>query len=270
MIHAQYIDSAGDVKWGATGLSIYEGYAFNNVNNPLIVNDGNIGGIVAWSPSDQATGSYYQIKVQGVSHAYQIANLDSGLDSIDVAGNNIEVGTANGLVGNDELVRVTKDSDNTVISDVLTDMVEDHSWNDVRGFNDLAAGKAVITGLGVAPGTAGVHTLYVPFKSGDNQLIICPDANTLAEVTLTCSNQVIFSEGETKVVGGDTVTVTKATIDSQVYWAAAGVSGTGGFSTAAAAELPSTGINQEVLIVVAMLLISLGSLGAVKSLRRET
>ncbi len=267
-VNSQYIDASGDIKWGANGLAIYHAtFALNSENKPEIVNDNDIGGIVVWSPEDELTGNNYEVRAQGVTHAYQIANLDAALDAVDDNDNNIELGTVNGLVGDDELVRVTKDADGTVISDVLTDMIQDHDWDIVLGDNDLASGKAVITGLGTAPGTAGVHTLYVPFVSGDTQLVICPDAANLSEVTDNCTNQVIFSEGETKTVGSDSVSVSKVTINSQVYWAAAGVSGTGGFSTAEAA-LPSTGINQESLIVAAMFLISLGSLGAVKSLRR--
>lgn len=105
-------------------------------------------------------------------------------------------------------------------------------WTNVAGESDLATGKAVIRNLTTAPGASTAHTLYVPIPNGNPGLkfLLCPNAETLADVTYNCTNSVLFEDGETKDVLGSSVTVIKVNEGGQDYWIAEGVTGTGGFA----------------------------------------
>lgn len=105
-------------------------------------------------------------------------------------------------------------------------------WTNVTGESDLVTGKAVIKNLTTAPGTSATHTLYVPIPNGNPGLkfLLCPNAETLADITYTCTNGVLFENGETKDVLGSSVTVIKVNEGGQDYWVAEGVTGTGGFA----------------------------------------
>ena len=152
----------------------------------------------------------------------QIANLGSELTADDVSGNNVEVGSLEGLSGAGNTIQINKNGFR--ISDVVTNMVSDRDWGNVVGDTDTVTGKAVISNVTSAPGTDSTLTLYVPIPSGNpgGFVIVCPNAETLAEVTVVCSGLTVKKESDS-----DT---SKVTINSQQYWKITGLSGTGGLS----------------------------------------
>jgi hypothetical protein len=118
-----------------------------------------------------------------------------------------------------------------------------HDWSGVTGsatdskafmhYDDVSCSPNCT--IADVPGTQySDYTLYIPIPEGRNSgsVRICPDATNLTEVTDDCANGETFTDGETKLVGGNNVTVTKVTLsaDSKSYWKATGVTGTGGVS----------------------------------------
>lgn len=190
-----------------------------------IVNFDSIGGTDNYTSngSDDIFISKYTI-------LYQIDNLDNSLDAWDSLGKRITTSSENGLNGvNDVYLR---DTSGSIISKIEVDMTADRDWVGVSGSIDTVNGKSVVSGLTSAPGTASTHTLYIPIPPlvVSSSVRICPEANTLNEVTEICNGGVEFMENETKSIGTDSVTVTKVNVDGQWYWLADGVSGTGGMS----------------------------------------
>ncbi len=163
---------------------------------------------------------------------HQVDSLTSSLDVTDVNGMSLRSESDYGQRGN--IPVYLRNTSGIILSSVDTNFTADLNWNGVSGEVDISTGKSVVTGLTSAPGTASTHTLYIPIPSGtySTTVQICPDATDLSEVTVGCTNGEIFSNNQTKSVGGDTVTVTKEYIDGDWYWLADGVSGTGGISIA--------------------------------------
>ncbi len=93
-------------------------------------------------------------------------------------------------------------------------------WPYVSGDSDRDAGKAVIAGLGISDGTDSTHSLYVPKRAQDGGVRICPDAETLPEVTDDCV------DGYELTAGSASVSI--VSIDGLYYWKITGLSGTGG------------------------------------------
>ncbi len=159
---------------------------------------------------------------------YQVDNLNPSLRVTNASDQDISVGSGNGAVGLTDVY--LKDSLGNIISVVETNMATDRDWSGVSGATDITNGKSVVSGLTSAPGTADTHTLYIPIPdiTKADKVRICPQATSLEEVTLDCIDGVTFSNGETKTVLSNTVTVSKLQISGQWYWLADGVSGTGG------------------------------------------
>jgi len=155
---------------------------------------------------------------------YQIDSLPSGLDVEDTSGNNIEIGTSNGLYGSDVTVRLKDNSTGLTISDVNADLTADRDWASISGESNSSTGQSVVSNLTSAPGTASTHTLYIPIPTGvvSDTVLICPDASTMSDVKPTCSNVTIKRVGDSGV--------SKVEINSQDYWKVEGLTGTGGIS----------------------------------------
>lgn len=119
-----------------------------------------------------------------------------------------------------------------VIAEVNVNFGEgvNRDWSGVSADTDTILGKSVVSGLETAPGAANTHILYIPRPAGHTKVRICPSATSLGAVTTSCASGVEFTEGQTQAVGADTVTVTATTINTQQYWIASGLSGTGGIS----------------------------------------
>ncbi len=167
-------------------------------------------------------------------------NLDASLDLVDPhTDRDLTVGSSFNY-GTYKTARVQTD-DGLVVSDVVIDMSSSRSWTGVAADSNGTTGKAYIKDVEDVSGAAATHTLYIPIPitSDGTDVIICPDAESLAEVTVSCSSGVRFQEDEEAEVGGVDVTVTKITIDSQEYWKAEGVGGTGGIDTTPDVSEPS-------------------------------
>jgi hypothetical protein len=110
----------------------------------------------------------------------------------------------------------------TVLGVPVVEFSADFTATDV----DLAGiiiDSSVIDGKAVVSGLVGTHTIFVPKRVGDNSVIICPDAQTLAEVTEGCTNQQTYVEADPNVE--------IVTISGQAFWKVSGLTGTGGVST---------------------------------------
>ena len=151
---------------------------------------------------------------------YQVANLDAALNAVDDEANNVEVGTLNGLVGEND-VRI-QNTEGKVIADVQVDFTDDLDWSGVSGTTDFVNRKSFVHDLVNAPGFQDTFTLYVPKAPTDNAIGICVGATSLAEVNDQCTGYISFSEEE---FGSNIVT-----INGDTYWKVQFLVGTGGFS----------------------------------------
>lgn len=116
-----------------------------------------------------------------------------------------------------------EDSAGKPISQFDVDMSVDRDWSGVTAESSTTSYSSVVSGLAAAPGILGTHSLYVPKGSGHNRVTICPDASVLNEVSVSCSNAVVYEEGDPNV--------SVTTESGQEYWVIAGLSGTGGISS---------------------------------------
>lgn len=168
----------------------------------------------------------------------------TGLDnSLDIKDANTDRDLTSGSpfnYGTHKKVRLLT-NDGLVISEVTTDLSSNSNWGGVAGDSNSTSGKAFVRDLDSVAGNADTHTLYIPIPSGSDgtDVVICPSAESLADVSAICTSGVRFQEGETETVGSEEVTVTKVTIGSQEYWKAEGVSGTGGLDTTPDVTAPS-------------------------------
>lgn len=163
-----------------------------------------------------------------------INNLPDNLIAVDMVNDqsiNIVGPTGEGSFGAAESIRLTT-SGGLVLSDIDVDLNLDRDWTSVSGTSELNNGRSFVTGLTGAPGAAASHILYIPIPPSlsSQYVTICPNATVIADVTHSCSSGVVFTNGESKNVGGADVTVTLTSINGINYWKAAGVTGTGGIA----------------------------------------
>jgi hypothetical protein len=219
-IYAQHIDSNGDSLWTTNGEIVSD--ATDIQFEPSITTDGSGGVIIAWDDQRDYATTDDDIYAQRSSSLYQIADLTTNLDTEDNSGNNVEIGTPNGLNNSSVTLKLIDHENSLLISEVEVDMTSDRSWSSVTGDSDASLGKSVVVNLTSAPGTAATHTLYVPIPSGEtsNSVIICPNATSLSEVTESCTGATTKTEAD-----ADT---SKVTIDTQNYWKIEGLSSSGG------------------------------------------
>lgn len=116
------------------------------------------------------------------------------------------------------------------LSDVQIDMTSTRDWSGVQVGVDALNGKSYIKGLSAATGVLSSYKLYIPIQDLANSIgmRVCPNADNLDIVTVNCINGVDFKEGETKDIDGQSVTVSRVSIEGINYWVADGVIGTGG------------------------------------------
>ncbi len=134
------------------------------------------------------------------------------------------------------------------VSEITVDLISDLDWSSVTADTDTVTGKSVINGITAAPGTASTHALYIPIPEGVSAdcAYICPDATTLGDVGLSCTNGETVCNGETVTIGTDDVTLSKETIEGNSFLIADGVSGTGGMSLFSSFALKDTLTRLEV------------------------
>ncbi len=112
---------------------------------------------------------------------------------------------------------------------------DDLSWSNVTADVNESTATAFVHGLTAAAGADSTFTLYVPYRTGDIKVGICPGATSLAEVSTACAGLYYATTSDSNV--------SIETINSKQYWAVEGLTGTGGFSVAAAITGPTTPIN---------------------------
>jgi hypothetical protein len=244
---AQLYDSTGMAVWDSPEVVI------TNVTNgqglASTAYNGAGGMIAAWHDyrgyTGEPGGPWYgerDIYAQYITPAGRIDNLPSGLGAV----NEMNVGedlTTGEHVGEISVGVRDMDNDGRFFAGVWVGFNQIHNWSGISGsatdsksflhYDDVSCSPNCT--IADVPGTQySDYTLYIPIPEGRNSgsVRICPDATNLTEVTEECANGETFTDGETKLVGGNNVTVTKVTLsaDSKSYWKATGVTGTGGVS----------------------------------------
>lgn len=154
-------------------------------------------------------GEIERIAVLNLTEQYQICSVQSSMNVYNSSDKSIVGGTTTGVSGSNtitakysgkRLVRFTKN------------VVGDQNWSSVSGGLDTTNKKAYLHGL------SSGFTLYIPRRSYDNAVIICPNANSLAEISPTCSGGYYLYDQTIRSYEGIS------------YWKVDNLTGTGGMS----------------------------------------
>ncbi len=196
------------------------------------LSSGNVGAVWEETRSGESNLFFFQ----RLTSLFQIRNL-TGLLAETTSGTNITFGSGNGVNDANQVVRVVDTGNDYPVSAVTVDLTADRSWSSVEGDVDTVTKKSYILNLTAAPGAAATHTLYVPYTTGDESVVICPNATSLADVSTSCTGAI------TKVEADSDTSI--ETIDGKQVWAITGLTGTGGISVegdgAPPADTPADG-----------------------------
>jgi len=196
-------------------------------------NDGYDDLIIDASGDDDGGGSAGQTYlILGGEDVYQIESLSGTLAVENSDGNDIEDGTDYGISGVDDAY--LKDTSGNMISVVGVDLSADVNWSSVSGAVNITTGKSVVADLTSAPGTGSTHDLYIPIPDARKsaEVVICPSATSLGDVTTTCGGAITKTESDADA--------SQVWIDNQKYWKVDGLTGTGGVSITNAFDLKDT------------------------------
>ena len=188
------------------------------------------------------TATYYQ----------HINNLPAGLSASTIAGTSVDDQLVDmGILrGNTTTIRLA-DNTNSPLADVEVNFSTDVDWGTVTAGSSTTDFKSFVHNL-LSNQESTTFSLYVPYREGDNSVIVCPGATSLSAVTLTCTNKVIYKLPNSNL--------SIVTINSTKYWKIDGLTGTGGMSTnitdPATGELADTGQNINLYLIISLLLIS--------------
>jgi uncharacterized delta-60 repeat protein len=181
----------------------------------------------AGSPFDNGTGSTGYAWVAGrLAIGNEIVNKPAGVTVTDTSGNEITA-----PIADTQAIRLESSAGRPIVEFDGDFSTGDVDLSGVTVAVSESEGKAVVSGL------SGTHTLFVPKLAGNTSVIVCPDATTLAEVVVGCSNQQTYTEASSNV--------SVVTIDGRQYWRIEGLTGTGGLSLGAAVSAPATGLPAE-------------------------
>lgn len=171
------------------------------------------------------TGSIDTMAMQMMSLLYQIEGLPAGLNAENTDGDNIEVGSANGLTGTAQTVRIRDSATDTVIADIPVDIDQDLDWSGITVTTDPDTGVTVVEDVEQLPGysTDEPYTVYIPKEVGDETLLMCPNETESSDVNGTCTGGVELTEADADV--------SVVTIDGQEYWQVDEVTGNNGFAS---------------------------------------
>ena len=168
----------------------------------------------------------------------------SGLTAKTVAADeNTASGTAR---SSSKLIRLFNASGVPIVQ-FSASMTADRDWSSITAASDASSYKAVSSGVASAPGVVGTHSLFVPKRTGDNAVYICPNATELSEVSATCQNVITYKQGDANVQ--------VVSIEGKEYWLVSGLTGTGGMSTSVTTTLASTGTNSSIVALVSAFLV---------------
>jgi hypothetical protein len=150
--------------------------------------------------------------------------------------------------------------DGIPVAEATIDRTSDtYDWNTVSVEIDQSSHKSVISGLSTAPGASGTHSLLIPYDSSrpNNDLWICPDAQTLEEVSETCTNGYSLTVEDSRV--------SLVEINGNSYWKVSGLTGTGG-TISGTDSLASTGLPLNIIMLISLITIfSFVSIPAIRS-----
>ncbi len=119
-------------------------------------------------------------------------------------------------------------ADGTPISDTTILFPEDGdlNWGMVTMDSDGILGKAFVANFSNAPGAASTHSLYIPRIAGTSGVHICPNAQSMGDVTSLCSGGYDLS--------ANSANVSIVSVQGNEYWYVTGLTGTGGLSISTA------------------------------------
>jgi Kelch motif len=165
-----------------------------------------------------------------------ITGVSSNTKIVDIAtGDTLNSGSDGRQKASDEFAaKIYKN--NYPVAEVIVKMEDDLDWSNTYFDTDVASKKSVAHNLFAAPGLVGSYKLYVPRRTNDNTVTICPGAADLNSVSSTCPGK--YSLDATSP------NVQKVSDGSELYWSVSGLSGTGGYSeyiniTTAPAAVPT-------------------------------
>jgi|GEM_PF-1534724 len=219
-----YLGANGSYGWtatiGANGDDAVLGLAVDG--NDIAYAVGKFAGTVDFA-NDYSAGSdekesagnsdAFIMRTRDVPGTYKITDA-SGLTFEDENGVNL---SSEGTGDPNPLVYILDDGDDTtLLATISADLTEDRDWSTAAGDSDLGEHKMFISGIVGAPGAVGPMTLYVPRESGDKAVTLCPGADALEEVTLTCDNAVTYTANDTGVAVEE--------IENALYWVISDVS----------------------------------------------
>lgn len=205
MLDALY-ESTGTVDWsyqlsGSPNCNSQDTSAPAIVDGIIILNCGNY---------LYAIGGYMYSSISGVDFMLEEDYADATTTA--------KVGTQNVLM-NDT-------STGLIVGRFVTDYdaaTDDIGLSGIAVDSDGTTGKAVMYRSSY-PSPITRKDLYIPKVGTNTSVHICPNAQTLAQVTDTCAGGFTLSVGETK----QGVTLSSTTIAGQAYFLASNVTGTGG------------------------------------------
>lgn len=171
---------------------------------------------VVWGEDREGTQSIYAAVI---TNYYQIKNLDN-LTPEDADGDDISFGSNNGVRNSSEPVTIIDGDNDYPLTSITTNLTYDRDWNEVSGDVDDVNHKSFVSQLTTAEGAASSHTLYVPYDSSHQGVIICPNATSLGEVSENCDGAIVKVETD-----ADT---SITTVNGKQVWAVTGLTGTGG------------------------------------------
>ena len=167
----------------------------------------------------------------------QNALAPAGFTAINTS-NNQDLGLGGSGVprGTITTARLVTASGQLPLAEMSFEFSADLDWSNVTGTVADAEYKSVVTGITNAP-----HTLFVPKRLADDRVVVCPNAQTIADVTLYCTNA--------RSLSLDSSDVRVVTVNGKSYWAIANISGAGAMSTSqqilsssATVGVPNTGV----------------------------
>lgn len=110
-----------------------------------------------------------------------------------------------------------------IVSSFTVDLSVNRNWSAVNTvFSEDSKSLVVNLNPTDAPGVSNTHSIYVARYPGQTSVRVCPDATTIADVTLTCTNGYTLVESDADL--------TAVTINSTNYWKIDNLTGTGAMS----------------------------------------
>lgn len=152
----------------------------------------------------------------------RITNLPSGFSAVLVSAENTDITTT--YQGGATNILIKKST--TKVTETSVTFNADKDWSSLSGDTDTTNYKAFVDFSGVT-GAASTHTLYIPGSSSSKNVRVCPNATSLAQVTLACTGGYNLSDG------GSQGSVSVSYVSASDLWKIQGLSSTGGIENTA-------------------------------------